>query len=274
MIDPAPGLGPLFVGDSGDLGAVVEPADRAAAREFLEQSGVAFALRVGHGAAEGRHVEATGIAETAGGGAQPVDLDQDQARSVEMARGQQEVRRARVAADHRVQDEVVLRAVADPGPVFGLQFDALETSPRDEVGDPGDGFRPVDGRGAVLEDFDPFDGQHRHEGREVHETGTVVRLHRGQHLPPSVEQHQGRRDAKPAQVDVGGTDREVLGQVVGVVLSAGVDRQNPDQVTDVLEPGIEQIVAFVARQRGWRVDLAGDAAAGLRRRDHDFLDGW
>ena len=117
----------MFVGDRGDLGAVVEPADRAAVGEFLEQPGIPFALRVGNRATEGGHVEAAGIAEAAGCWAQPVHFDQDEARTVETAPGQQEVRRARVAADHGVQNEVVLRAVADPASVFGLDFDALET---------------------------------------------------------------------------------------------------------------------------------------------------
>ena len=98
----------MLIGHHGDLRRVVEPADRAAVVEVLEQPGVALALRVGDGPAEGRHVEAAGVAETAGGGPQPVDLDQDEAGTVEIAAGQQEVGGTRAAADHRVQNKVVL----------------------------------------------------------------------------------------------------------------------------------------------------------------------
>ena len=121
-----------------------------------------------------------------------------------------------------------------------MQFDAFEPPPRDEVDDSRDCLRSVDGRGAVLEDFHAFDCQHGNQGGKVHETRTVVGLRGGQDLPPAVQQDQRGRDAEPAQINVGGADRVVLGQVIGVVFRAGVDGEHADQVANVPEPGVEQ----------------------------------
>ena len=83
------------------------------------------------------------------------------------------------------------------------------------------------------------------ECSKIHEAGTVIRLHRGQNLSTPVEQYQRGGDAESTQVHVGGSNREVLGEVVGVVLRPGIDRQDADQVADVLEAGVEQILSLV-----------------------------
>ena len=88
--DPAPGLRALFVGYRRDLRAVVEAAERAAVRQVLQQTVVLFARRVGDGAPERRHIETAGVAEAAGGRAQPVHFDEHETGAVEIARRQQE----------------------------------------------------------------------------------------------------------------------------------------------------------------------------------------
>ena len=53
----------------------------------------------------------------------------------------------------------------------------------------------------------------------------------------------------PAQIDVGGTDSEVLRQIVRVVFRACVDCQDADEVANVPEPGIQQRLVIVERER-------------------------
>src|SRR5207247_3890127 len=82
----------------------------------------------------------------------------------------------------------------------------------DDVDHAGDGVGSVDGRGAVLEDFDALD-RLGGDGVQVDRGGSAEPA--GHHAP-SVDQDQGAGDAEAAQVDLGGA--------VGVVVdAAGVD---------------------------------------------------
>ena len=176
------------------------------------------------------------------------------------------------SADHAIHIHVVLRTIADAVAVLDLQLRTLVVALGDEVGDPGHGVRAVDRRGAVLQDFDPLDGQKGRESREIDEARAVIRLHRRKHLAFAVQQHQRGGDAQAAQVDVGGAGGEVLRQVVRVVLGAAVGGELADEVAHVLDGVVGEFVRVIFGKRGRRCGVALDAAAGVGHHDH-FLHG-
>ena len=272
-IQPGVALQAVLHRHGGDLRAEVEAADGAAGAEFLQQPAVGRAAGVRNRASQGRHVETAGIAEAAGGRAQPVHLAKHQAAAVQVAGRQQKGGvLPQLAADHPVQSQIVLAAVVGAGAVLHLQFRALVVPLGDEVHHPGHGVRTVDGGGAVLQHLHPLHRQHGHQGGHIDEAGAIVGLRRGGDLTLAVEQHQGGGDPQTAQIDVGGAGGEVLGQVVRVVLRAVVDGQHPHQIADVLGGLVAQVLRPILRQRRRRTGLALDAAAGPRRHHDDFLN--
>ena len=269
-----PELQPPLVGHRRDLRSVIETADFAgAAGKLLQESLVARTSRIGHRSPQRRHVEAGRIAETAGGGLKPIDFGQYQAGAVQVAGGDQEpaVALGEFAAIDRIDGQVFLGTLAGARAELGLQLEPVVAAAGDEVHDAGHRFGAVNRGGAVLEDLHALDGEHRRQAREVHETETVVGLRGGKHLPPAVHEHQRGGDAQSAQIDVGRAHRVVLRQVVGIVLRARVDREDPHHVANVLEPRVRQVRPFVDRERRRRIALPADAAAGPGH-DDDLVD--
>jgi len=78
----------------------------------------------------------------------------------------------------------------------------IDRGARDEVDDPGDRVRSIDGRGAVLDHFDPLQGDQGDEGVDVHE-GRTVGGHHGAGGPTlAVHQDQGRTQAEVSQIEL------------------------------------------------------------------------
>ena len=231
---PPPGLHPLLIGYGRKLGAIIETAYLAVTGKLLQQPFVSLATRVGQSPSQGRHVETAGIAETAGGGQEPVHLGQHEARAVQIAGGEQELAIAgERAAVYAVEAEIVLGTVVCAPAVLGLKLEAFKPPAGDEIGHARHRLGAVNRGGPVLQDFHAPDGEQGHQAGQVDKTRTVVGLHGGKHLPPAVQQHQRRGDAQSAQIDVGRAARPVLGEVVGIVLRTRIDRQHPNQVADV-----------------------------------------
>ena len=158
---------------------------------------------VGRVAGQRRHEERAGIAGLAQvvRRARQPPLVGRQRLAVEMAERDEHVRVVAAAAPHAAQLDVLLRIV-----VVALQreleIEPFEAAARDEVDDAGDGFRAVQRRGAVLQDLDALERDHRRQRRRVDEVLAAVRRHGALRLAPAVDQHERRADAEAAQVHV------------------------------------------------------------------------
>ena len=120
--------------------------------------------------------------------------------------------RAPDGADVRVAGaaEVVMRS---------RQLESLEISSGHEVGHAGHGVGAVNGRGALLQDFDAVE-RDGGEGVDVHEPA-AGKSGRGVYLAAAVQQRQCSRGAQASQIDVGrGLRNERPGLIVPAVALA------------------------------------------------------
>ena len=146
----------------------------------------------------------------------------------------------------------------------GLRLQALVVLAQDEVDHAADGVGAVDGRGAVLQHFDPLDRRHRDrvqvDRRTLHAVGRDA---------AAIEQDQGGVGALAAQVGARGAviaalgargDVGVRGQVVGTV---AVDVEGGDQLFGRHDALVFKLLARddLDRQRAFLGD-ALDARAG------------
>ena len=270
-IDAAVGLPAILIRDRGDLGAEVEAAQGVVVGQLLKQPAVGGATRIGHDAPQGRHIETAGIAEAAGGGAPPIHLAQAQDVALEIAGRQQHgAVVAQPGPEHPVHIDILLGTVVGAGPVLGLELGTFIAAPGDEVDHAGDGVGAINGGGAVFQDLDPLDGQGRRQGGNIDEAGAIVSGHRRKHLAPAVQQHQSGRHPQTPQVEIGGAGAEILRQVVGVVLSAGVDGQGLHQIPKIFHGAVLQILDSIGDKGRGQIALLLDAAAGARHH-HQLL---
>jgi hypothetical protein len=127
-----------------------------------------------------------------------------------------------VVVDHAENIVAVLSSLPKPSTVdavfaaalvlgrdhFGGDVGDVDRALGDEVDDAADGVRAVDGRGAVAQHFDAFQGG---DGNDVEvDAGAVIRMVGD---APAVEQHEGLVAAQAAQVGAGLAAR---GQAAGV----------------------------------------------------------
>ena len=186
-IEPAPELNPILFWHGRHLGSEIEATQRVSVCQFLQQATMDVTPGISQCASKRWHSKAAGIAKAAGGGRQPIDLDKHQARTVEIARGQEIIApRAEAASHDPLNPKVILRTIVRAAVKLGLKFHSFKALFGDEVDDSGNRFGAVDRRGAVLENLDALHRDHGNQRREIHEAGTVIGLSGGKHLPPSV----------------------------------------------------------------------------------------
>ena len=244
--------------------------------EVRDAVAVAVESRRPHGTIRGiarqrRHEERAWIARLAqvvGGAGQP-PFERRQRLAVEMAERDEHVGIVVAGAVEAVQLHVLLRVVV-AALQSELEVEALEVAARNEVDDAGDGFRAVERRRAVLEHLDAFEGDHRRQRGGIHEILAAVRGDGALRLPPTVDQHERRAHAEPAQVHVARAGREVLREGVGVVLRPRVDREVLEHAPDLVGAGRGEVVGRDVDERRRRVELR--RPADVRAGDDDFVD--
>ena len=162
--------------------------------------------------------------------------------------------------------------------VAGAQAEALEIRFEDVVHHPGHGVGAVDGRGAVLEDFQPVEAERRHHVGvgAVHRHEAAAHLFGleagGIHHAPPVQQHQRVAGADVAQVvgaDVAARRVHAAADVVRLV----------EEVLPLLRQHVQQFLAgvdaeqldFIRAQHGNRQQAAHVHAANVGAGDDDDL---
>ena len=138
-----------------------------------------------------------------------------------------------------------------------LECRAVEVLAQDDVDDAAEGVGAVDGRGAVREHLDAFDGGERN-GVEIHRGGAGERIAR--HAAPVDENRRAIR-AEPAQIH----QRDLAEAAAGAFAEGaeGVVGGVAQQIGNVLQAGELDLRPVEDRDRIRRVgDLAADARAG------------
>ena len=206
--------------------------------------------RIGGISGQRRHQEAARVAD----GAQIVAdrgkalVRRGQRLAVQHAECQQDVRAVGAAAVQQAELPVVLRISVD-GLDIQLQVQAPEVAAGDEVHHAGHGVGAVQRGGAVLQGFNPVEGDHRRQRRGIDKVVAAVRGHGAVHLAAGVEQHQGGIHAQAAQVDIRRARASVLGERVGVVLRPRVDGHPLDDVADLVDAQIGDVLEADGGQR-------------------------
>ncbi len=152
-----------------------------------------------------------------------------------------------------LQVTVAFAVLADVDVGFG----AVEVLAGDHVDHAGDGVRTVDGRGAVLQDFDALDGRHR-------DLAQVLVAARGGAQALAVHQHQGAVGAQVADVDVVAAHVLAGSQRLGTGDGRRAGRGHVLQyVGDRGEALLFQVLAAQGQDRLLRLHVgAADARAG------------
>lgn len=170
------------------------------------------------------------------------------------------------AADFEAGDaiEIVLLRPVDEIDARG-NFRPIDRLAGDEVDHARHGVRTVCRGRAVFHHFQPLDCDQRDERVDIDECAAVVVGHRGQRLPPVVEQDQRGAEPEIAQVELGGARCQRLTQLIGACFGAGVGRHRIDQFGRIGERAGSDIFRADHRQRR-RTDSLAQQSAG----DDDF----
>ena len=145
----------------------------------------------------------------------------------------------------------------------GVEADVLGLE--DDVDHARDGVGAVDGRGAVLQHFDPLDGVER-DLVQVDERPLAVVGEAVGGEPAAVQQHQRGAHAQAAHRHARGAGREAVGEAFGN-RAVVVDRQHADDFGNRRQAGTVDFLArdHLDRRRGLGVDAADVRARHLDR---------
>ncbi|OEZ46361.1 hypothetical protein JANLI_57040 [Janthinobacterium lividum] len=164
-----------------------------------------------------------------------------------------------LAIARRQVDAVLAAALVLWGNDLGGDIRDVDGALRDEIDDAADGVRAVDGRGAVAQHFDPFQGG---DGNDVQvDTGAVIRMVGD---APAIEQHQRLVAAQTAQVGAGLAAR---GQAAGIA-AHGIAAAHARRIRG--DPGQH----FLGRRQALLGEILGlEDGQGRRRFRDEALDG-
>ena len=164
---------------------------------------------------------------------------------------------------------VILITICSSPLAVHLKLQPFETVSGDEIGNPCHSFRSEYGRCTVFQNLKPFDGYCRHKGIGVDKTDARSGLHPCLHLAPAIQQNQGGGQTQTAQIDIGGTRRDILCEHIGIVLRTGIDGQGLDDIPDIFRANLRKGRAGKDSGRGRQLLLGFSLDVGAR--DDNFL---